>query len=389
MRFSRRTGWQRRPNRLTALLEGRRKSGKPVYDLTDSNPTESGIGYPETDLAASLSDPRVLRYQPDPRGLLSARETISEYYAESWNIAVDPSRLFLTSSTSEAYSILFKLLCDPGEEVLIPRPTYPLFDSLARLSDVKLRSYSLLYDHGWRVDLDSLKGGLTESTKAVIIINPHNPTGMFLKKNEYRAIKRICAERSIPIIVDEVFLEFPLHEKSSRFSTAGEMDIPSFTLNGISKMAGLPQLKLGWIVAGGPSADLNEAAGRLEVVSDTFLSVNTPVQVALPEIMEAGEDIRENMLSRLRSNYAALRAEIPSGSACSILECEGGWYGIIRVPKVKSDEEWALQLLEKTGYYLFPGYFFDFETEGYLVVSLLVKEEVLRRGINALVGLVG
>ncbi len=385
MRFSRRTGWPRRPNKLAALLEERRKSGKPVYDLTVSNPTEVGIGYPEIDLAASLSDPRVLRYEPDPRGLLSARETISEYYDSTWNITADPSSIFLTSSTSEAYSILFKLLCDPGEEILIPRPTYPLFDSLARLSDVTLGGYRLEYDDVWRVDLDSVEAAIGKSTRAVVIVNPHNPTGMFLKQDEYRAIKEMCAQHSIPIITDEVFLEFPLHGGNSRISTAGEQDILSFTLNGISKMAGLPQLKLGWIVVGGPPADRTEAAGRLEIVSDTFLSVNTPVQIALPEIMEAGDNIRENLLARLRSNYGAMLAEVPSGSACSVLQCEGGWYGIIRVPNVKSDEEWAVLLLEETGFYLFPGYFFDFETEGYLVVSLLVKEEVFRKGITALV----
>lgn len=384
MQFSQRTEWHRRSNPLAALLEERRKSGKPVYDLTVSNPTDCGISYPQRDLVTSLSDPRALRYHPDPRGLLSARETISRYYL-SKKVDVEPSRIFLTASTSEGFSVLFTLLCNPGEEVLVPQPSYPLFDYLAQLHDVKLRSYRLIYDHEWSIDVDSIRKCITPSTRALVLVNPHNPTGMFLNQAAYRLIKEIAAEHSIALIVDEVFVDFPIVPGQTAISTATERDVLSFTLNGISKMAGLPQMKLGWIVVGGDEPAAVEAAERLEIILDTYLSVNTPVQVALPGLLKGAEIIRENILARIRMNYAHLREAVTSQSSCSVLNSEGGWSGIIRVPNIKSDERWALDLLEKKGIYLHPGYFFDFETEGHLVVSLLVLGEVLQSGVRGLV----
>ena len=382
--FSHRTGWHREPNRLTSLLEARQKSGKPVYDLTVSNPTECGFGYPERDLAEALSNPRAFHYQPDPRGLLSARETISRYY-QSRGIKVDSSRMFLTASTSEAFSILLTLLCNSGEEILVPQPSYPLFDYLAQLHDVGLKPYRLSYDHEWSIDFDSLRDAITPATKALIIINPHNPTGMFLDQSAYRIIKEIATEHSIALIVDEVFIDYPLDPKQPIVSTAGERDVLTFTLNGISKMAGLPQLKLGWIAVGGSAQAADEASQRLEILCDTFLSVNTPVQVALPEILKAGESVREDILARIRANYAYMHGAVSTGSACSALSFKGGWSGILRMPRIKTDEQWALELLEHKGIYLYPGYFFDFETEGHLVVSLLVPREGFQSGVSALV----
>lgn len=384
MKFSRRTEWHREPNSLSMLLGARRKSGKPVYDLTLSNPTDCGIAYPGTEILNSLSNSRALHYEPDPRGLLSARETISRHY-ESKGSKADPSRIFLTASTSEAYSILFRLLCDPGGEILVPQPSYPLFDHLAQLNDVRLTPYSLTYDHSWSVDLDSVREAITPSTKGLVIINPHNPTGMFLNESMYRALKEIAFEHSIALIVDEVFVDYPLDPNHEPISTAGEENTLTFTLNGISKMAGLPQLKLGWIIVGGSETETGEALQRLEIVCDTYLSVNTPVQVALPEIVRAGESVRANILERIRSNYACLRKAIRSESPASMLNSEGGWSAIIRVPSVRTDEEWALALLDQTGIYLHPGYFYDFGTEGHLVVSLLTPREIFHQGVREIV----
>jgi alanine-synthesizing transaminase len=381
MIFSQRTEWHREPNRLSELLESRRKSGKPVYDLTLSNPTDCGIAYPGEEILTSLSNSQALRYQPDPHGLLSARETIRRYY-ERRSCTVDPSGIFLTASTSEAYSILFKLLCDPGGEILVPQPSYPLFDHLAQLNDVRLTPYRLTYDNAWDVDIDSVREGITPSTKALIIINPHNPTGMFLHDSTYRSLAEIATEHPIALIVDEVFIDYPLDPGERVVSTAGEERVLTFTLNGISKMAGLPQMKLGWIVVSGPRGASDEASQRLEILSDTYLSVNTPVQVALSEMLKAGESVRANILARIRDNFACLRKALPSQSPVSVLNSEGGWSAIIRVPTIRSDEEWALELLQKEGLYVHPGYFYDFETEGHLVVSLLTPRETFHRGVR-------
>ena len=390
MQFSRRTDWHRRPNRLSASLETLRRSGRQIYDLTSANPTECGIAYPEGAIISSLSNPLSIAYQPNPRGLLSAREAISRYYEEK-GIGVDPSNLFLTASTSEAYSLLFKLICDTGDQILIPQPSYPLFDYLSRLDDVVPVCYRLNYDLGWNIDLDSVRNGITASTRAIVIVNPHNPTGMFLKEADYRALKKIAAEHSLALIVDEVFIDFPLDRdqkaipSSKVVSTADEQEVLTFTLNGISKTAGLPQMKLGWILVGGDRKTVAEASGRLEILCDTFLSVNTPVQVALPALLEAGASVRSNILALVRSNYTRFCEAVPTDSACSVLNCEGGWYGILRVPRVMSDEEWSVGLLESTGVHAYPGYFFDFETDGFLVVSLVVREGIFETAVKKLI----
>ena len=383
MQFSRRTDWHRQPNRLSASLETLRKSGRPIYDLTIANPTECGIAYPEGAILSSLSNPFSLAYRPNPRGLLAAREAISGYY-QGKGIAVDPSNLFLTASTSEAYSMLFKLLCNNGDQILIPQPSYPLFDYLSRLDDVVPGCYRLNYDLGWSIDLDTVRNAITASTRAIVIVNPHNPTGMFFDEADYQTLKKIAAEHALALIIDEVFIDFPLDPGKKIVSTAGEEEVLTFTLNGISKMAGLPQMKLGWIIVGGDRKPVAEASGRLEILCDTFLSVNTPVQLALPGLLAAGATIRSNILARIRSNYVRLCEIVPADSACSVLKCEGGWYGILRVPRVMSDEEWSIELLESTGVHVYPGYFFDFEADGYLVVSLLVKEDIFEGGVKKL-----
>jgi alanine-synthesizing transaminase len=386
--FSRRTDWHRRLNKLSELYELIRKSGKPILDLTNSNPTECGIEYPEEEILAAFKNPALLKYQPDPRGLLSAREAISNYY-KSKKIEVDTSNIFLTASTSEAYSFVFKLLCNAGENVLVPKPSYPLFDYLAQLNDVELRHYHLQYDHEWQIDIDSIKNAINQKTKAIVLINPHNPTGMFLKKNEYREIIKIAKENHLALIVDEVFIDYAFQTNEVRISsTAGESEVLTFTLNSISKMVGLPQMKLGWIIINGPQTIIDEAMERLEIICDTFLSVNTPVQVALPKLLGAGKIVQQNILDRIRANYSTLKTETLNASI-SLLSSEGGWYGILRVPRTISEEEWALQLLEKKGVYLFPGYFFDFDDDGYLVVSLLVENSVFKKAVREIVELNG
>lgn len=383
--FSERTNWDRQPNRLTELLEARRAAGQPVFDLTISNPTELGIEYPERELLAALSNPQALRYRPEPRGLLSAREVICRYYREK-ELCVDPSNVFLTAGTSESYSLIFKLLCNTGEGVLVPKPSYPLFDYLAQVNDVKLRHYHLrCYDSEWRLDIDRESA---EGAKAVVIVNPHNPTGAFLKRPEHQEIVGVAKENGSALIVDEVFLDYPLAQDDRRFgSTAGDAEALTFTLNGLSKLAGLPQMKLGWIVVSGPPLLAAEAMARLEILCDTYLSVNSPVQVALPPLMKTGGRVRSQILQRVKSNYETLR-KATLNSPCSVLNVEGGWYAVLRAPQTKSDEEWAIRLLEKSGIYVYPGYFFDFDEHKYLVVSLLPDEQAFASSVQSLVAIV-
>jgi len=382
--FSRRTDWHRDLNRLTEALAGRRNLGKPVADLTVSNPTECGFQYPAERILKAISAPDSLHYSPDPKGLLSAREAITRFYREQ-NVVVDPSDIFITSGSSESYANLFRILCNANDSVLVPAPSYPLFDYLARISDIRTESYELSYDHGWHLDLNSLRNAITTTTRAIILINPHNPTGMFLKHGDFAKIQAIAAERDLSLIVDEVFSAYGTGGQSGHVATtAGTNGCLTFTLNGLSKLCALPQMKLGWIVAGGPGETVREAAERLEIVSDTFLSANTPVQSGLEELFRAGEGVRSQIIGRCAANREFLALRLAGGSVCSLLESEGGWNAILKVPATKSEEAWALELLEREGVFVYPGYFFDFTSEGFLVVSLLVEPAEFRRSIEIL-----
>jgi alanine-synthesizing transaminase len=386
--FSTRTAWHRQPNRLSETLDAYVQSGRVLHDLTSSNPTDAGIPYPEIEICRALSDPEILSYRPDPKGLLSAREAISRYYI-SKQLIVDPAEILLTASTSEAYSLIFKLLCNAGERVAIPRPSYPLFEYLAQINDAELAHYDLAYDHGWYIDIESLVRAISPATRAIVVINPHNPTGMFLKKTEYLQVRELARRHRLALIVDEVFIDFPLENDHARLgSTAGEADVLTFTLNGLSKTIGLPQMKLGWITVSGDEPVRREALGRLEILSDTYLSVNTPAQIALPRLLEMCRPVRGEILRRIRTNFTFLK-RIVDHSPISVLSSEGGWCGILRIPRTRSEDEWAVALLAETGVYVQPGYFFDFTDEGYLVVSLLTKEVVFERGLNLLKGFVG
>lgn len=376
--FSARTAWARAPNRLRAVLEARRGSGAPVLDLTETNPTRAGLRAP-ADLLAALAGPAALAYDPEPFGRRAAREAIAAD-ARRHGVAVDPDRLVLTASTSEAYAFAFKLLCDPGDAVLVPRPSYPLFEYLAGLESVEVRPYPLRYDGRWHIDLAELSEAITDRTRAVVVVSPNNPTGSFVKETEAAALREVAARRGMAILSDEVFADFPLRDDPARATTLFA-DGPALTLcfGGLSKSCGLPQLKLAWMAVAGPPGARQEARGRLEVVADTYLSVSTPVQHAAPAVLARLPELQAPIRERVRANLAWLRREA-AGTAATVLDVEGGWSAVLHVPATRSEEEWVLALVEQDGVLVHPGYFFDFPGEAYLVSSLLPPPDVFAEG---------
>jgi aspartate/methionine/tyrosine aminotransferase len=380
--FSARFHWDLKPNRLTQLLEARRLSGAPILDLTESNPTRAGLDYPP-EIVRAFDDSRILDYRPSPAGMAEARAAVSDYYAARGQ-RVEPERILLTASTSEAYSYLFKLLCDPGDQVLVPRPSYPLFEYLANMENVEVRQYPVVYHGGWGIDMDALRAAITQRTRAVVVVNPNNPTGSFVKRPELEAWMRLGGERGIALISDEVFSDYAFARDATRVGVvAASAEAFSFSLSGLSKAAGLPQMKLGWMVAGGPAELRREALEKLEWIADTYLSVSTPVQCAAARLLVAGEDVQRQIRERTAANLAFARGVL-DGSAADVLTVEGGWYVTMRVPRIRSEEEWALELLDREGVLVQPGYFFDFETEAFLVVSLLTSPAVFREGMSRL-----
>ena len=384
--FSRRLPASLEANRISRALEAARARG-PLIDLTETNPTRVGLRYPEREILDALAQPGALAYQPDPRGLLSARRAVAGYYAER-GATVSPERLFLTASTSESYSLLFQLLCDPGDRVLVPEPSYPLFELLARLAAVEIAPYPLRYHAGWYLDIEELEQKLDDRTRAVLVVNPNNPTGSFLKRGELDRLERLCAERSLAIVSDEVFADNWFAPDPDRVPTlapgpAGQRRALTFCLSGLSKLCGLPQLKLGWIVAAGPDELVREAEARLELIADTYLSVSTPVQEAAPRLVALISDVGAQLALRVRTARAELAARV-SGTALQLLDAEGGWSAILRVPRTRSEEEWVLQLLDD-GVVVHPGFFFDMPEEAHLVVSLIAKPEDFREGIERLI----
>jgi alanine-synthesizing transaminase len=380
--FSTRTDWDLRPSPLFSLLQQKRASGEEVLDLTESNPTKCGFIYPSSKLLDADSLQRSTLYEPDPKGLLSARQAIADWYKRQ-NISVSPDRIILTSSTSEAYSFLFRLLCNVGDVVAVPKPSYPLFEYLARLNDVLCHEYRLAYDGEWHMDFSSVDDTLSSNAEALILVHPNNPTGSFVKKEERDRIVAEAMARRIPIIVDEVFSAFSFANDERRAdSFAGIESTLTFTLNGLSKLLGLPQLKLAWIVVSGPDEECAKAVQRLEVIADTYLSVGTTVQQALPHLLSDRESMTEKILTRTRSNYESLRTACVAGSPASVLHCEGAWNAILRLPAKQSDEEWAFELLQSSGVLTHPGHLFDIETKSCIVVSLLQEVGVFTKGIR-------
>ena len=374
--FSSRLEWDAHPNPLSTLLAGKRAKGAAILDLTESNPTRAALDYPG-DLLTALTDPRALHYDPDPRGLLLAREAVSAYYAQR-NVDVPPSCILLTASTSEAYSYLFKLLTNPGDEVLVPRPSYPLFDYLAAMESVAVRQYPLRYDGLWHIDFHALASAITPRTRAIVVVNPNNPTGSYLKRTEWEHLQAL----GLPILSDEVFSDFSFAPDPQRVTTlAGENSVLTFSMSGLSKIAGLPQMKLGWIVAGGP--DHRAALDGLEWIADTYLSVSTPVQLALPSLLTAARPVQEQIRAQTRSNLEHLRKNLlASASPCRCLAVEGGWYAILEVPRICTEEDWVLQLLAEKDVLVQPGFFYDFESEAFLVLSLLTPPAIFAEGLH-------
>ncbi len=377
--FSSRFHWDLKPNRITELLRERRGAGKRILDLTESNPTQAGLEYPAA-VVEAFQDSRVLTYHPEPAGSIEARQAIASYY-ERRGIAISPERILLTASTSEGYAYLFKLLCDPGDAVLVPRPSYPLFEFLADMESVAVRQYPLAYHSGWSVDLAALEAAITPRTRAIVVVNLNNPTGSFLKRHEAEALARICAARGLAIIADEVFSDYGFAPDPERVSTlAGVTECLSFSMSGLSKIAGLPQMKLGWIAVGGPDPLRRSAMERLEWIADTYLSVGTPVQCAAPCLLEAGEEMQRQIRERTIANLGYVQGAL-SGSAGNILTVEGGWYVAVQVPRVRSEEEWVLELILE-GVLVQPGFFYDFASDAFLILSLLTAPEIFREGVD-------
>jgi len=412
MGFSERTNWNTEESDLTRAHRKRLESGLPMADLTASNPTRCGFVYPPS-LLAALTDPRALDYDPQPNGLLPARQAVSAYYA-AHGVAIDPQQIVLTTSTSEAYSFLFRLLCDPVNEILILQPGYPLFDFLAALDDVRLIAVPLIYENGWQIDPESIRRAITPRTRAIVVVHPNNPTGHFTKSSEAEQLAHICREFHLSLIVDEVFLDYSFVASADTSSAQpatfarGLEGVPVYVVSGLSKIAALPQMKAAWIVVtaavtasnnspdnardDSPDQTHIDALARLEVIADTFLSMNAPVQWALSAWLAGRSAIQQQIRGRVAANLAVLDRildqAIATASAVQRLAIEGGWYAVLRIPALSPDDHTVLALLER-GVWVHPGYFFGLPESGWLVLSLLAPEPEFSNGVAILINYLG
>ena len=378
--FASRTNWRLAPNRLAREIEELRRRGLPLLDLTESNPTRCGFAFDEQAILAAPAHPRALAYEPDPRGLCTAREAVAQYYAER-GITLDPAQIFLTTSTSEAYSYVFRLLADPGRSILVPQPSYPLFDFLGGLNDVRTVPYPLVYDGGWEIDLSILEERLTARPCAVLLVHPNNPTGSFLRRRELRELLTLCRRQGMALVADEVFADYAFAPDPQRVSShAGISEALTFTLSGLSKISALPQMKVAWLVASGPGQLLPSALARLEVIADTYLSLSAPQALALPAWLATRRAIQPQILERVLSNLERLDRLLP-GQPVSRLAVEGGWYAILRLPTIRTDEEWAIEFARQEGVLVHPGHFYDFPSDGHVVISLLPQPEVFAEAV--------
>jgi alanine-synthesizing transaminase len=377
MRWSARTQWDLAETPWAEQLARLRSAGAALFDLTASNPTRCGFAYDAESILAPLTNPAALEYEPDPRGLRRAREAVSLYYRDH-AATVDPDQIFLTTSTSEAYSFLFRLLCDPGDEVLIGQPGYPLFDFLAQLDDVRLVPYPLFYDHGWHLDLEALRRRVTSRTRAIAVVHPNNPTGHFTRPSERTVIEEVCREHGLALIIDEVFLDYRVGVAHGQSFATGPHPVPTFVLSGLSKVAALPQMKAAWVACF--TADLE----RLEVISDTFLSMSAPIQHALPVWLSRRGAIQDQIKQRLEGNLGLLDQLLSRQTLVTRLQVEAGWYAVLRVPEVQSEEQLALDLLQQRTVVVHPGGFFGFSGQGWLVVTLLAPAGEFTAGIQAI-----
>jgi alanine-synthesizing transaminase len=377
--FSSRLPTRLEPNPLSQAIASARTAGRAIFDLTTTNPTAVGLPYP-SEILAGLADPGGLGYDPEPFGLVEARQAVGQLHG------VRPERVVLTASTSEAYAFLFKLLCDPGETVLTPRPSYPLFDLLTSLEGIGQVPYRLDARHGWAIDRDDLERAVARAVrpKAVLVVSPNNPTGSRLRSDDREWLAELAAERGLALISDEVFADYLLTEREGRVSLAGESRALTFVLGGLSKSAGLPQMKLAWTLVSGPSNLVEEALGRLEIIADSYLSVATPVQRAAGEMIRLAPAVRLQIHARLRQNLQALRAVTRTAPALTLYEPEGGWSAVLRLPATRTEEEWVFALLERHGVVVHPGYFFDIDEGTHIVVSLLPEPSTFEAGMAAL-----
>ncbi len=373
-RFARRTGWDRSYSELQGAFKT--EPGAPLLDLTTSNPTACGFELWAAEVLEPLLDARALRYTPDPKGLVSAREAVAGYYA-GYDAAVSLEQIVLTASTSESYSHLFRLLCNPGDEVLIAQPSYPLFHYLADLADVTLRSYPLFYDYGWWIDIAELERAITPRSRAILVVHPNNPTGHPTSEAERAQLYELCSRHGLSLIVDEVFLDYPhAPGKRLRSFTRGAAPVLTFVLSGLSKIAALPQMKLGWIVTLGPEGDRDEALARLEVIADTFLSVNTSAQLALPSWLETAPRMQRQILLRMERNLAML-----TNANLEMYDVSAGWSAILRLPRL-FDHESAFRTLRSAGIVTHPAHFYGLDDPSRVVLSLIVAEETMRQAVE-------
>jgi alanine-synthesizing transaminase len=401
--FAERTNWNLAPNRLSEALAAHLAAGKRLYDLSASNPTEVGFTVNAEALLHALQNPAALTYVPDPKGIVRARQAVAEYYADRGD-EISPEDVILTASTSEAYSFVFRALCNPGDELLVPAPSYPLFGFLADIHDVRLVHYPLIYDHGWQIDFHALEGAITPRTRGIIVVNPNNPTGHYVKPEELAMLNEICSARDLALIADEVFLDFahetngfrrdPLKAPRPRnnndkkpASLSTNNGALTFTMSGLSKISGLPQMKAAWLVTSGPEALKKQALERIEVIADTYLSMNAPIQLALPIFLDQRHGFQKQVLTRIKRNLGELDRQLMVRKSCSRLEIEGGWYAVVRVPATRTDDELAVDLLTKRGIYVHPGHFYDFTKDGHLIVSLIMPEREFAEGCRQLLGM--
>jgi alanine-synthesizing transaminase len=386
-RFSARTGWDLRESGFAAAIREAREAGRRLVDLTVSNPTVCGFDYDVEAILVPLADVAALTYDPDPRGMRATREAVAGYYGDH-GASVDTDAVVLTTSTSEGYGYLFRLLCDAGDEVLVAQPSYPLFDFLADLEDVRLRTYPLFYEHGggggWWIDFAELEKRIGPRTKAIVVVHPNNPTGHATGAAERGRLEEVCARHGLALIVDEVFLDYPLGEEQLMTFAVGPHPVLTFCLSGMSKIAGLPQMKVGWIVGLGPEGVRREAMGRLEVIADTFLSMNAPMQGALPSWLAGRRKIQQQILKRVRGNLAAAqRAGVVNG--VEVLRVVAGWSAILRLPQMGWDGDVAGVLLREVGVVVHPGSFYGIAESGRVVVSLLGFEQKFAEGLERIV----
>jgi aspartate/methionine/tyrosine aminotransferase len=386
--FADRTRWNLQVNQFSQALERRRKSGERILDLTASNPTTVGLTYDESAILTSLSKRELLIYEPDSKGLKTAREAVVRYHAErTGETPLDSESVILTASTSEAYSYLFRLMCNPGDEVLVGTPSYPLFEYLAEIQDVRLVSYELVYDHGWQIDFHSLREKLTSRTRAIMLVHPNNPTGSYVSNEERTELNAIAREHGLALVVDEVFLDFPF-DRAGHTSFVTNADALTFTLSGLSKICALPQMKLAWLIASGPEEMKKEALARLELIADTFLSPSAPTQHATADFLATRNAVQEQLMTRVRANLAELDRQLARQMLYRRLDVEGGWYAVLRVPVTRTDEQLAVELLEQQSVVVHPGLFFDFHSDGYLVLSLITPEAIFAEGVRRVLAFV-